>query len=78
MEHPGIVGEEMDLDIDPKPCCIGDSQARCMDDSRPLAKKLPGVLVKNVESRVVSLRLTTQVDYGNCILKALLLVVQLS
>lgn len=56
------MGEEMDLDIDPKPCCISDNQARCMDDSRPLAKKLPGVFVKNVDSRVVSLRLTTQVD----------------
>lgn len=72
------MGEEKDLDADHKPCCIGDNQARCMDDSRPLAKELPGVLVKNVDSRMLSLRLTTQVDQGNCILKALLLVVQLS
>ena len=71
------MGEVTDLDIDPKPCRMGDNQARCMDDSRPLAKELPGVLVKSVDSRVLSLKLTTQVDQGNCILKALLLVIQL-
>lgn len=59
-EHLGIVGEEMDHDIDSKPCLMADNQVSCMDDPRPLAKELPGVLFKNVDSRVLSLRLTTQ------------------
>lgn len=31
------MGEEMDHDIDYKPCHMGDNKASCMDDPRPFA-----------------------------------------
>lgn len=45
-KRPGIVGEEMDHDIDYKPCHMGDNKASCIDDLSHLLNRCLGGLLK--------------------------------